>query len=88
MAYQKLQARKAVEVTPSDTLDIPNPSSPDGVKNLGNVLYVGTGGDLVVTTASGDKVTFVNIQGGSFLPIQVVRVWNTGTTAANIIALW
>ena len=88
MAYQKLQARKAVEVTPSDTLDIPNPSSPDGIKNLGNVLYVGTGGDLVVTTAAEDKVTFVNIQGGSFLPIQVVKVWATGTTAANIIALW
>jgi hypothetical protein len=51
-------------------------------------LYVGTGGDLVVTTASGDKTTFVNIQDGSFLPIQVVKVWATGTTADDIIALW
>lgn len=87
MAYQKLQASKAVDVTPSDTLNIPS-SSPDGVPNAGNVLYVGTGGDLKVTTVAGDDVTFVNIQGGSFLPIQVVKVWNTGTTADDILALW
>lgn len=88
MAYQKLQASKAVDVTPSDTLNIPNPSTSDGIKNPGNVLYVGTGGDLVVTTVGGDKITFVNIQDGSFLPIQVVKVWATGTTADDIIALW
>ena len=88
MAYQKLQATKAVDVTPSDTLNIPNPTSPDGVPNAGNVLYVGTGGNLKVTTVAGDEVVFANIQGGTFLPIQVVRVWATGTTAANIIALW
>ena len=88
MAYQKLQASKAVEVTPNDAANIPNTGSPDGIPNAGNVLYVGTGGDLVVTTVSGDKATFVNIQGGTFLPIQVVRVWATGTTAADIIALW
>lgn len=88
MAYQKLQATKAVDVTPSDTLNIPNPTSPDGVPNAGNVLYVGTGGDLKVTTVAGDDVTFVNIQGGAFLPIQVVKVWSTGTTADDILALW
>jgi len=88
MAYQKLQATRAVDVTPSDTVEILDPASGDGAYTSGNVLYVGTGGDLVVTTASGDKITFVNIQGGSFLPIQVVKVWATGTTAANIIALW
>ena len=88
MAYQKLQARQAVGVTPSDANNIPNPTSPDGVPNEGNVLYVGTGGDLTVTTVSGDKATFVNIQGGSFLPIQIIKVWATGTTANDIIALW
>lgn len=87
MAYQKLQASRAVAVTPSDTALIPNPGGPDR-NNAGCVLYVGTGGDLVVTTVAGDKVTFVNTQGGTFLPIQVVKVWSTGTTAANIIALW
>jgi len=88
MAYQKLQASKAAPVTPSDTVNIPNPSVPDEIANEGNVLYVGTGGDLTVTTVSGDKITFVNIQGGSFLPIQVIKVWATGTTSSDIIALW
>ena len=88
MAYQKLQASRAAAVVPNDTVNIPNPSSPDGIANNGNVLYVGTGGNLKVTTAAGDDVTFVNVQGGAFLPIQVVRVWATGTTASNILALW
>jgi hypothetical protein len=88
MAYQKLQARQAVGVTPSDANNIPNPTSPDGVPNQGNVLYVGFGGDLKVTTAAGDDITFYNIQDSTFFPVQVVRVWATGTTAQDIIALW
>lgn len=58
-----------------------------GGQNTGCVLYVGTGGDLVVTTAGGDYVGFVNVQNGSFLPVQVVKVWNAGT-AGDILALW
>ena len=52
------------------------------------VLYVGTGGDLDVTTAGGDVVTFVGIASGTFLPVQVIRVNSVGDTTANIIALW
>ena len=88
MAYQKLQASKAVAVVPSDTVNIPNPSSPDGIANNGNVLYVGAAGNLRVMTVAGDDVTFSNVQVGTFLPIQVVRVFATGTTADDIIALW
>jgi hypothetical protein len=51
------------------------------------VLYVGTGGDLEVTTAGGDVVTFVGIASGTFLPVQVIRV-SMFSTAANIVALW
>ena len=56
--------------------------------NPGCVLYVGTGGDLRVLTSSGADLTFVGIPDGSFLPVQVKRVFNTGTDATNIIALW
>lgn len=63
-------------------------SSPlSGGKNSGCVLYVGTGGDVTVTTAGGDIVTFVAVQNGSFLPVQVLKVWNSGTSA-DILALW
>jgi hypothetical protein len=51
------------------------------------VLYVGVGGDLEVTTAGGDLVTFIGISSGTFLPIHVIKV-NTGTTAKDIIAIW
>ena len=54
----------------------------------GAVLYVGGAGDLKVKTASGDEVTFVGILAGSFVPVQVIRVFATGTTATNIVALW
>lgn len=85
MAYQKLQVGRAATVTPSDTVNIPSVS---GGSNNGCVLFVGTAGNLRVQTIGGDDVTFNNINTGAFLPVQVVRVYATGTTASNIIALW
>ncbi len=52
------------------------------------VLYVGVGGDLKVRTAGGDDVTFTDVPSGSFMPVQVIRVFTTGTTASAILALW
>ena len=57
-------------------------------KNEGCVLYVGTGGNIRVLTHGNDDVTFANIVGGSFLPVQVLKVFSTGTVAADIVALW
>ncbi len=158
MAYQKLQAYRALAVNPSDTINIPNPAMlaisstttgngaatlkvidalgdfiNKGVKvgdiiyslaglisevtavdsattlsvttgigtgrtytlyanidapNNGCVLYVGVAGDVKVTTAGGDDVTFTGILAGSFIPVQVLKVFSTGTTATNIVALW
>jgi hypothetical protein len=88
MAYQKLQAGRAAAVTPSNTANIPNISSEDGLGNRGCVLYIGIGGNLKVITVGGDEVTFTNVQDGSFIPVQVLKVFSTGTTASNIIALW
>jgi hypothetical protein len=85
MSYQKLQSGKAKVVTPSDTDNIFYDNAGD---NSGCVLYVGTGGNLRVLTVSGDDIVFTNIQDGMFLPIQVLRVFSTNTTALNIVALW
>jgi len=87
MAYQKLQAYRAAAVTPSDTANIPLVSSPTG-KNFGCLLYVGTAGNIKVETVGGDEVTLVGINTGAFIPVQVVKVFATGTTASNILALW
>ncbi len=85
MSYQKLQANRAVSVTPSNIVNI---SEGTEAPKSGSVLYIGTGGDLKVLTVGNDEITFTNIQDGSFLPVQVLRVFSTGTTASNILALW
>ena len=87
MAYQKLQAYRAAAVTPSDTANIPSVSSATG-KSFGCVLYIGTAGNIKVVTVGGDEVTFVGINTGAFIPVQVKKVFATGTTASNILALW
>ena len=53
-------------------------------------LYVGGAGDLRITAirdTDEEYTTFANVNAGSILPIQVKRVWSTGTTATNIIGL-
>lgn len=50
-------------------------------------IYVGTGGDIKVTTTGGSTVTFTSVPGGAVLPVSVSRVWSTGTTASSIIGL-
>lgn len=85
MAYQKLQPSRASVVTKSDTVDIPNPGNGEVE---GCVLYVGTGGILRVLTAGGDDITLQNVANGTFIPIQVIRVFSSITTANNIVALW
>lgn len=72
-----VSAYNAVAVTKSDVNDIPTTRA----------LYVGTGGALQVTMAYGSTVTFANVPNGTLLPIQVTRVWNTGTPA-DILALY
>lgn len=57
------------------------------VKNAA-VLFIGVGGTLRVRTAGGQDITFNAILGGTFLPVQVIKVFKTGTTATNLIALW
>ena len=55
----------------------------------GCILYVGGNGDLKVITAAGDEVTYKEVQKGTFLPIQVVRILPAGATAASdFIAHW
>ncbi len=57
------------------------------------LLYVGThpgGGPILlkVKTEGGDDITFHNPPEGSFLPVQVKRVYFTGTTVTDVLALF
>jgi len=57
-------------------------------QNGGAVLYVGTTGNVRVMTAGGDDVVFVAVPAGQFIPVNVVQVFSTDTTASDILALW
>lgn len=56
--------------------------------NNGCVLYIGTAGDLTVDTISGDEKVFFKKVPAGFFPVQVKKVWATGTGANDIVALW
>ena len=56
--------------------------------NPGCVLYVGGAGNVRVLTSSNADLTFVGIAAGTFMPVQVKRVFSTDTTATDIVALW
>jgi hypothetical protein len=72
-------ASNAVASCDSDTVDLAIPA---------RALYVGTGGNVKVTTKGGQTVTFASVPDGSILPVACTRVFTTGTTApTTIIAL-
>lgn len=67
----------AAAVTPSDTVDL---------TTAPRALYVGVSGDVKVNMLGSGAVTFKAAPVG-VLPIRVSRVYATGTTATNILAL-
>ena len=71
--------RNAEAVTPSDVADLPTTA---------RALYIGGAGDVAMTTAGGSTVTFIGLAVGQVLPVTAERVFATGTTATNIVAIW
>lgn len=70
------QPERAAAVTPNDSTVF-----------AASTLFIGTAGNLRVTTAGGDTVTFNGVSAG-FFPIKVVKVLATSTTASNIVRLF
>lgn len=83
------QAYNAQAVTPSDSVDLSLAGgSFTPPQTTGALPFVGSTGNLKVTMVGGQTVTFTNIPDGTFMPIQVTRIWSTGTTATDILALF
>ena len=74
------KATDAVAVTPDDVNDLAQVPT-DG-------LYVGIGGNIKVDMADGTTVTFTALKGGVVYPFEVSRIYDTDTTATNIVALY
>ena len=58
------------------------------IGNQGCNLYIGGAGNVKVTTIGGDIITFTATPVGQVLPVQVIKVHSTGTSATLINALW
>ncbi len=73
-------AGSAVAVTPNDGADLTLTS---------RGLYIGGAGNVrVLLDLDSVAVTFTACAAGSVLPIRAVRVYSTGTTATNLLALY
>ena len=63
-------------------------SPQSGMGNPGAFLYVGGTGNVSVVTIGNDIITFNGVPAGTTLPIQVLKLRSTSTTATLINALW
>jgi hypothetical protein len=53
-----------------------------------SIIWVGTAGVIRVRTAEGTDITFTGAQSGTVLPVQVISVFNTTTTATNLVRIF
>lgn len=73
-------ATRAAAVVPHDA---------NALGEIPKALYVGTGGTLVVRgVGGGADVSFKKVPDGALIPLRAQFVRATGTTAADILALY
>lgn len=63
-------------------------SAQTSMGNPGCFLYVGGAGNVSVVTKGNDIATFFGVPAGTTLPIQVLKLRSTSTSATNVMALW
>ena len=51
-------------------------------------IYVGSTGDVKVTTIEGDTFTFKNVPAGIVLAVRIKQLWSTGTTVTDCVGLF
>jgi hypothetical protein len=68
--------RRAAVVVPSDTNLLPFAAMH---------IYVGTGGDVRLLTMNGDDVTYKNKPSGTYIDIVAQKIFDTGTTAKDLL---
>lgn len=78
-ANNSVALAKAAAVSPSDTVDLANPA---------RGLYVGVSGDVKVDMVGGGTVTLKAMAAGVIHFLRIKRIYNTGTTATNMVALY
>lgn len=73
-------ATRAVAVVPSDSVPLPD---------IPKALYVGSGGNVTLRGAGGGTDTvWKNVASGTILPFRAQYVRASGTSAADLLALY
>jgi hypothetical protein len=70
----------------SDTINFSNPSN--AAVPITAVVYVGGAGNVQVQTAQNETVLFSGLNAGTVIPVQVVRVFSSNTTATNLVGIY
>lgn len=72
-------SREWFDIVPSDNADL---------SFIPKAIYVGTGGDLIVSSSrTNSEVVFRNVPSGSILDIRPAAIRDTGTTASDLVGL-
>ena len=72
-------SRDWFNIAPSDSADL---------SFIPKAIYVGTGGDIVVSSSrTNSEVVFRNVPSGALLDIRPAAVKETGTTATDLVGL-
>ena len=66
----------AIAITPSDST----------IQEY-SAVYVGGAGNLKITGRDGQAVTFTAVPVGTTIRVQTRLVWDTGTTATNLVGI-
>lgn len=51
-------------------------------------IYIGGSGSLKVKMLEGTDLTLLRVVSGTFLPLCVTKIYQTGTTATDLVAFW
>jgi hypothetical protein len=73
-----IPAEQFIELTPDD----------DTTLTPTRGLYVGTSGDVKVDSIDGNTVTFVDLAAGIIHAISCTKVYDTDTTATDLVAIY
>jgi hypothetical protein len=73
---------------PMENADAVTPSDSTDLTYATRAIYVGVTGDVKVDMARRGTVTFKALQAGVVHWIAANRIYSTGTTATNIVALY
>jgi len=74
--------------SPALHLALVTPNNTQDLTFFARALIIGGSGTLKVTTVGGETLTLPALPDGYRLDARIRRVWATGTTATDIVAMW